>query len=204
MLQLKEAQFNIKLVLSRWYSKEGLLLKENGQEESIWLIQTEAILQTGTFQTLNTICGQEISNKSFISSNSRKGLYGHGIGLCKKALNLAILNNSTQVFERLLQQFIEKQSTYNMQNDNSTESLENTNSNLTELPENTDSIYNITDPLQHKGRGRHANKRYLSAIENQPSREKKKNKRQCAMCKSWYHDSRNCPVKVSQHNKENS
>ncbi|CAG8841776.1 1059_t:CDS:2, partial [Gigaspora margarita] len=112
------------------YSKEGLLLKENGQEESIWLIQTEAILQTGTFQTLNTICRQKISNKSFISSNSRKDY-------------IAIVLGS----------FIKKQSTYNMQNDYSTESLENTNSNLMELSENTDSIYTITDPLQHKERG---------------------------------------------------
>ncbi|CAG8478562.1 8344_t:CDS:2 [Dentiscutata erythropus] len=151
--------------------------EKNEQEESIWLIQTEAKLQTGTFQTLNNIRGQEISNKYSISSNSRKDLYGH---------------------ERLLQQFIEqqfneKQNTFNLQNDN-----------LTELPENTNSIYNITDPLQHKGRGRPANKRYLSAIENQSSKEKKKNKRQCSICKSWYHDSRNCPVKVSQHNKENN
>ncbi|CAG8827535.1 24965_t:CDS:1, partial [Gigaspora margarita] len=57
--------------------------------------------------------------------------------------------------------------------------------------------------------GRPANKRYLSAIENHDNKRvcsdnnvdisesgsKKKNKRQCAMCKSWYHDSRNCPSK---------
>ncbi|RIB17536.1 hypothetical protein C2G38_2187101 [Gigaspora rosea] len=60
-----------------------------------------------------------------------------------------------------------------------------------------------------RGRGRSVNKRYLSAIENYDNKHicsdnnvdisesgsKEKNKRQCAMCKSWYHDSRNCPSK---------
>ncbi|CAG8716382.1 706_t:CDS:1, partial [Racocetra persica] len=67
----------------------------------------------------------------------------------------------------------------------------------------------ISNPLQHKGRGCPANKRYLSAIENHDTKSAvsinqeeisasesvKKNKRQYAMCKSWYHDSRNCPLK---------
>ncbi|CAB4387579.1 unnamed protein product [Rhizophagus irregularis] len=66
---------------------------------------------------------------------------------------------------------------------------------------------NIANPHQHKGKGRPANKRYLSAIENYSSNtnndiqeetsnaRRKKNKRQCSICKSWYHDSRNCPKK---------
>ncbi|CAG8636487.1 8429_t:CDS:2, partial [Racocetra fulgida] len=162
--------------------EEGLLLKEKVQENSIWLIQTEDTeLQTGTFQTLSTIRGQEIFDESFTNLNSRKDLYGRSIGLCKKALNLAILNNSTQSFEELLQQFIKQQNTSIAPNNNLIESSKN--------------MVSITNPLQHKGKGRPTNKRHLSAIENQPSREKKKNKRQCSICKSWYHDSRNCSVK---------
>ncbi|CAG8809520.1 5632_t:CDS:1, partial [Racocetra fulgida] len=59
------------------------------------------------------------------------------------ALNLAILNNSSEAFEELLQQFIKKQ------NKMSTESSEDSNN-----------INNITDPIQHKGKGRPTNKRY--------------------------------------------
>ena len=59
----------------------------------------------------------------------------------------------------------------------------------------------------YKGKGRPTNKRYLSAIENNLGNKsgdnqeeildgkKKKNKRQCSICKSWFHDSRNCPEK---------
>src|SRR5688572_13372165 len=49
MLQSKMAQFNIKLLPSRWYSKEGLALMEKENEKSIYLIQNEE-QQTGTFQ----------------------------------------------------------------------------------------------------------------------------------------------------------
>src|SRR6266542_1920443 len=55
-------------------------------------------------------------------------------------------------------------------------------------------------------------KRYLSAIENHSSKNgdvqeetsvgRKRNKRQCSICKSWYHDSRNCSKK-NECNKEN-
>ena len=66
---------------------------------------------------------------------------------------------------------------------------------------------NLMIVLQHKGKGRPANKRYLSAIENNSCSKSgnvqeenlevktKKNKRKCSICKSWYHDSRNCPGK---------
>ena len=80
--------------------------------------------------------------------------------------------------------------------------------------------FNIANPFQHKGKGRPANKRYLSAIENNSTNKKrdiqedtsdairKRNKRQCSICKSWYHDSRNCPEKSKKgnnikHDKEN-
>ena len=40
---------------------------------------------------------------------SRKEQYSHSLGLCKKALNLAIENKSIQTFEEILQQFINAQ-----------------------------------------------------------------------------------------------
>ena len=61
---------------------------------------------------------------------------------------------------------------------------------------------NISNPLQHKGKERPTNKRFLSAIENGSNNQgeiseslKKRNKWQCSMFKSWYHDSRNCSLK---------
>ncbi|RIA94747.1 hypothetical protein C1645_817665 [Glomus cerebriforme] len=56
----------------------------------------------------------------------------------------------------------------------------------------------ILNPIQHKGKGQSANKRYLLAIENRLNlnnqdqdevleESRKKNKRQCAICKSWYY-----------------
>ncbi|RGB38045.1 hypothetical protein C1646_812924 [Rhizophagus diaphanus] len=104
------------------------------------------------------------------------------------------------VFENLLQQFIEQQ----------TLSLSAQNDDLTE------EVLDISNPIQHKGKGRPANKRYLSVIENRSNRNansrnqdqdevskgsKKRNKWQCALCKSWYHDSRNCPSKNKEHSR---
>ncbi|EXX62892.1 hypothetical protein RirG_157450 [Rhizophagus irregularis DAOM 197198w] len=201
MLQSKIAQFNIKLIPSRWYSKEGLSVMDKIQENSIQLIQ-DGEQRTGTFYTLNIIRGQEVYNEFIKNLDSKKEIFGRGIGLCKKALNLAIASNSHQVFENLLQQFIEQQ----------TVSLSAQDDDLTE------EVLGISNPIQHKGKGRPANKRYLSAIENCSNRNansknqdqdevsegsRKKNKRQCALCKSWYHDSRNCPSKNKEQDKEN-
>ncbi|PKY20812.1 hypothetical protein RhiirB3_434218 [Rhizophagus irregularis] len=201
MLQSKIAQFNIKLIPSRWYSKEGLSVMDKIQENSIQLIQ-DGEQRTGTFYTLNIIRGQEVYNEFIKNLDSKKEIFGRGIGLCKKALNLAIASNSHQVFENLLQQFIEQQ----------TLSLSAQDDDLTE------EFLGISNPIQHKGKGRPANKRYLSAIENRSNRNansrnqdqdevsegsRKKNKRQCALCKSWYHDSRNCPSKNKEQDKEN-
>ncbi|CAG8740602.1 14937_t:CDS:2, partial [Rhizophagus irregularis] len=102
MLQSKIAQFNIKLIPSRWYSKEGLSVMDKIQENSIQLIQ-DGEQRTGTFYTLNIIRGQEVYNEFIKNLDSKKEIFGRGIGLCKKALNLAIASNSHQVFENLLQ-----------------------------------------------------------------------------------------------------
>ena len=58
--------------------------------------------ETGTFQTLNIIRGHEVYNDCVKNLDTKKYIYGRGVGLCKKALNLAIANNSHQVFENLL------------------------------------------------------------------------------------------------------
>ncbi|CAB5181662.1 unnamed protein product [Rhizophagus irregularis] len=135
--------------------------------------------RTGTFYTLNIIRGQEVYNEFIKNLDSKKEIFGRGIGLCKKALNLAIATQDDDLTEEVL---------------------------------------GISNPIQHKGKGRPANKRYLSAIENRSNRNansrnqdqdevskgsRKKNKRQCALCKSWYHDSRNCPSKNKEQDKEN-
>ena len=187
ILQSKIAQFNIKLVPSRWYSEEGLVSIEKINEKSIYLIQNKE-QHTGTFHMINIIRGQDVYSGSVKDLDSKKELYGRGIGLCKKALTLAIENKSNQAFEELVKQFIKNQTnTLSLQNGISVDNINNESE-----------ILSIADP---------SNKRYLSAIENTKRSEsdskddksldlgRKRNKRKCGICKSWYHDSRNCPEK---------
>ncbi|CAB5217377.1 hypothetical protein RhiirA5_433869 [Rhizophagus irregularis] len=118
-----------------------------------------------------------VYNKSAKQLNSKREFYGHDLELCKKALNLAITNSS------------------------------NKNENNKQIEHEID-ISKISNPARYKGKSRPANKRYLLFIENHfkkyansssqdenVERLKKKNKRQCGICKSWYHDSQNCPLK---------
>uniref|UniRef100_U9UYS5 SWIM-type domain-containing protein n=1 Tax=Rhizophagus irregularis (strain DAOM 181602 / DAOM 197198 / MUCL 43194) TaxID=747089 RepID=U9UYS5_RHIID len=106
MFYSKKALFNIKLIPSRWYSKEGLILMNEMQESSICIIQNkEELLSTETFQALKNIRGQNVYASPV--KNSKKAFYGHRFGLCKKVINLAIINNSGEIFEDLLQRFIE-------------------------------------------------------------------------------------------------
>ena len=99
-----------------------------------------------------------------------------GLGLCKKALNLAIENKSIQTFEEILQEFIKVQMNTDQHNDTSSEA----------------EAYNIANLLQHKGKRRPANKRYLSAIKNNKNENvqetldttRKRNKKQYSICKS--------------------
>ncbi|RIA81055.1 hypothetical protein C1645_837602, partial [Glomus cerebriforme] len=117
------------------------------QENSVQLIQNGE-KKIGTFQTINIIRRQEVYNGFVKNLDSKKEMFGHKIGLCKKVLNLAIANNSHQIFENLLQQFIEQQTLLSSTQDENNLSKE------------------ILNPIQHKGKGRSANKRYLLAIEN--------------------------------------
>ena len=90
MIHSKKSQFNIKLVPSRWYSNEGLVAINEIQEPSICIIQNEnESLLTGTFQVLENIHGQ---NVTAINKDSKRIFYGYAFGLCKKTLNLAIMN----------------------------------------------------------------------------------------------------------------
>ncbi|CAB5378987.1 unnamed protein product [Rhizophagus irregularis] len=135
-----------------------------------------------------------VYNKSAKQLNSKREFYGHGLGLYKKALNLAITNGSNKIFEELLQDFIKQQ--LSIQNENN------------EQIEHEIDVSKISNPARYKGKSRPANKRYLLSIENHfkkyansssqdenVERLKKKNKRQYGICKSWYHDSRNCSLK---------
>ncbi|CAG8510478.1 4758_t:CDS:2, partial [Scutellospora calospora] len=117
------------------------------------------------FNDLSLVVELQSGSNSYLYQSTEKDLYDNSSCEDDKpedselreftALNLAIANNSSQVFEELLQQFIEKQNNFIAQNNMSTESSEDSNS-----------IYNITDPIQHKGKEQSTNKRYLSAIEN--------------------------------------
>lgn len=190
----------MKLIPSCWYSEEGLEIFDKNQEPSVQLVQNEdEQFPTSSFQVLQRIHGQEVNIRNAIKLDSKKVAYGHGLGLCKKALNMALTNGSNQVLENILQRFIDEQGL-----------LQSNNQSEQELNQENDS-FNISNPSQHKGKGRPANKRYLIAIEDynnknigpsnqnviSESEPRKKNKRQCAICKLWYHDSRNCPEKVA-------
>ncbi|RIB09588.1 hypothetical protein C2G38_2044192 [Gigaspora rosea] len=175
----------------------GIALEDcsEGSVDEIWeVVQSEDNPPlTESFQVLERIREQNVTNSVSAKSSSKKASYGHGLGLCKKALDIAITNGSNQILEDLLQQFISEQV---LTQSKSTQELSGQ-----ELDQEIDNL-NISDPFQHKGRGRPTNKRYLSSIENHDTknvdldeRSRKKNKRQCAGCKSWYHDSRNCPLK---------
>ncbi|CAG8738036.1 5070_t:CDS:2, partial [Racocetra fulgida] len=86
---------------------KGLLLFDKNQESSVQLVQSDDIpISSNTFQALEKICEQEINNKAAVDSDSKKVLYGHGLGICKKALNLAIMNGTNKALEDVLQQFI--------------------------------------------------------------------------------------------------
>ncbi|CAG8661657.1 21747_t:CDS:2, partial [Gigaspora rosea] len=115
VLLLDDTFFNIKLIPSCWYSDEGLLVFDKDQELSIWFVQSDDNqISTGTFQALEKIRRQEINNKFAVESDSKKVSYGRGLGICKKALNLAIINGTNKVLEDLLQKFIIEQiSTHN-------------------------------------------------------------------------------------------
>ncbi|CAB4407838.1 unnamed protein product [Rhizophagus irregularis] len=187
---------------SRQYSEEGLMIAEKVFEKSVQIIENEYQLkQTGTFLMINTIHGQDVYSGSVKHLDSKKEQYGHGLGLCKKALNLAIENKSIQTFKEILQQFINNVQVNTMQN------RDQHNDIYSEAE-----VCNIANSLQHKGKGRPTNKRYLSAIENYSNKNRdvqektsvgrKRNERQCSICKSWYHDSRNCSKK-NECSKEN-
>ncbi|EXX54705.1 hypothetical protein RirG_232020 [Rhizophagus irregularis DAOM 197198w] len=93
---LTKALFNIKLIPLRLYSKEGLILMNEMQESSIRIIQNEEeLLSTETFQALENICGRNVYASPV--KDSKKAFYGYGLGLCKKAINLAIINNSDDI-----------------------------------------------------------------------------------------------------------
>ena len=84
------------------------MLIDKSQEFSIQVIENDddRLISTGTFQMLEKFRGQEIYDKSAKQLDSKRQLYGHGLGLCKKALNLAIANGSdNEDFKRSFARF---------------------------------------------------------------------------------------------------
>ncbi|CAG8660434.1 12466_t:CDS:2 [Gigaspora margarita] len=130
----------MKLISLNWYSEEGLEVFDKNQKSSVQMVQNDAKpIQTSTFQALKRICGQEINVKNVMELDSKKVLYGRGLGFCKKALDIAVMNMSVQ------------------------------NKTVSEQELDQDGNFTISNLSQHKGRGHPANKRYLSAIENHNS-----------------------------------
>ncbi|RIB20310.1 hypothetical protein C2G38_2035363 [Gigaspora rosea] len=149
--------FNMKLIPSHWYSEEGLVVFDKNQELSVQVVQNNnEPIQTSTFQALERICGQEINVRNVMELDSKKVLYGRGLGLCKKALNIAVMNGSNTVLENILQRFINEQASVQ-------------NKTVSEQELDQAGSFAISNPSQHKSRGRPANKRYLLAIENHNS-----------------------------------
>ncbi|CAG8795101.1 24919_t:CDS:2, partial [Racocetra persica] len=91
------------------YFEEGLAALDN-QKSSVQVVQNKGEpLPTRTFQVLQRICRQEIDIRNIVKLDSKKVSYSRGLGLCKKALNIAITNGSNKTLENILQQFIDKQ-----------------------------------------------------------------------------------------------
>ncbi|CAI2192189.1 14823_t:CDS:2 [Funneliformis geosporum] len=182
--------WKIKHIQSKTNRSQFIVLLDDGTHycTCLYLIYAEFVLQTFFAVMLQSKIAQ--LNIKLIPSHwySKEGLTTTE----NKALNLAIENKSIRTFEEVLQQFIKVQIDMMRNADQHNDILSETK---------------ITNPLQHKGKGRPANKRYLSAIKNnsnskngdiQEDTSRKRNKRQCFICKSWYHDSRNCPEKTKR------
>ncbi|CAG8796021.1 32539_t:CDS:2, partial [Gigaspora margarita] len=88
----------------------GMALEDynEGSVNEIWENEDKLSL-TKSFQILEKIRGQQVTDSISAESSSKKASYGHGLGLCKKALDIAIANGSNQILENLLQRFINVQ-----------------------------------------------------------------------------------------------
>ncbi|CAG8779174.1 3227_t:CDS:2, partial [Cetraspora pellucida] len=61
------------------------------------------------FQVLERIYEHEVNNKDVVKLNSKKASYAYDLGLCKKALDIAIISSSNEALEDLLQGYIDDQ-----------------------------------------------------------------------------------------------
>ncbi|CAG8437390.1 16626_t:CDS:2 [Dentiscutata heterogama] len=103
VLLLEDALFNMKLIPLHWFSEEGLVVFDENQESSVQVVQNDEPIPTNTFQTLEKIRRQEINIRNAIKLDSKKVSYCCGLGLCKKALDIAVINGSHIVLENILQ-----------------------------------------------------------------------------------------------------
>ncbi|CAG8472333.1 12934_t:CDS:2 [Cetraspora pellucida] len=94
----------ISLIPSYWYSEEGLVIFEKIQGSSVQIIQNkDELLSTSILQALERIHRQETNIRNVMELDLKKVSYDHGLRLCKKALNIAIKNDSNNVLEDILQ-----------------------------------------------------------------------------------------------------
>ncbi|CAG8731399.1 24568_t:CDS:2 [Cetraspora pellucida] len=54
-------------------------------------------------------CEHKVNNRDIVKLDSKKVSYFHSFGLCKKALDMAIMSGSNKVLKDLLQEFIDDQ-----------------------------------------------------------------------------------------------
>ncbi|CAG8501970.1 28893_t:CDS:2 [Racocetra persica] len=80
---------------------KSLKIFDKSQKSSV-LQNKNYLIPTSTFQVLERIYKQEIDIRNLTGLDSNKVLYGCGLGLYKKALNIAIINSSKNVLESIL------------------------------------------------------------------------------------------------------
>ncbi|CAG8799541.1 36345_t:CDS:2, partial [Racocetra persica] len=136
--------------------KEPQILLNIALEDCSDIQSKSESLSTAIFKVLEKICEQEVNSKIFVESNSKKACYDHGLEICKKVLNIAIMNSTSKILKDLLQHFINEQVLAQSSNNAFEQDISQEIENLI-----------ISNLLQHKSKGRPANRRYLSAIENQ-------------------------------------
>ncbi|CAG8539090.1 27710_t:CDS:2, partial [Racocetra persica] len=133
----EKPQILLDMALEDCTGGKGLTSFDESQESFVQVIQNDnKLVLTRTFQALEKIHGHEINNRDAVKLDSKKVSYSCGLGLCKKALDIAITNGSNGALEGLLQRFINDQ-IVSMQ---STELSEQKNINSS----------TISNPLQHK------------------------------------------------------
>ncbi|CAG8792786.1 34590_t:CDS:2, partial [Racocetra persica] len=96
----EEPQILLDMALEDCTGGKGLISFDESQESFVQVIQSDdKLVLTKIFQGLERIRGHEINNRDAIKLDSKKVSYSRGLGLCKKALDIAITNSSNGALE---------------------------------------------------------------------------------------------------------